>query len=165
MTRTVDDLLAFVNSRAPSESEGVVVRLPGFRRVKIKSQAYAAAARMRESVSASPRGLLECVLLGQDGDVFPMLPTYMQTAGARIRDEFGAWVERYDDAYPRLAAEAAGDRKTMALAVQRDGYWIAPMMERFAGKVTSTRAWVDRAKRPEGWGDTFLDNLAARVAA
>ncbi len=159
------DLLAFVNSRAPSESEGVVVRLPGFRRVKIKSIAYAAAARMKESVSASPRGLLECVLLGQDADVFPMLPQYMQTAGAKIKSELADWISRYDAAYPRLAAECGGDRKTMALAVQRDALWIAPMMERFAGKVDSAQSWIDRQRRPDGWGDTFLDNLAARIAA
>ncbi len=163
--RSLTDLLAFVNSRPPSESEGVVVRLPGFKRVKVRSQAYAAAARMKESVSASPRGLLECILLGQDYDVFPMLPAYMQTAGSKLKDDLAAWVASYDDAYPRLASEAGGDRKTMALAVQRDGFWIAPMMERFGGKCDSTRAWIDRAKRPEGWGDTFLDNLAALVAA
>lgn len=162
--RSPEDLFAFVNSRPPSESEGVVVRLPGFRRVKVKSIAYRASAKLRDEVRPGPRGLLECVLVGQDEDVFPMLPEYMQKAGAKIKTAFEAWVAKYDAAYPRLFAESGGDRKRMAVVVQRDGFLIGPMMELFSGRCTSTRGWVDRARKPEGWGDAFLDNLVTQIS-
>jgi len=163
---TLSELLAFIESRGPRESEGCVVRMDGFRRVKVKSAAYVAATRLKDSVGSSPRSMLECVLLGRDDDVRPLLPPPLQTELDQVRDELRAMVHRYDDEWPSLAAVAVGDnpRKALALEVQSRGLMMAPIMDRYAGKSDSFRAWVDRAKRGEPtWGDTFLDGLLGEM--
>jgi hypothetical protein len=168
-SHAVDDmagLLAFVNARPPTEAEGVVLRGPGpdFHRVKVKSEAYRLAHAMRDAACASPRALLHLILLGQDDDVFPLLPEHQRAKGEAAREDLRAWLVATDAQYARLRAEAGSDRKAMALAAQREGAWIAPMMSMWQGQAATARGWVDRAKGKDGrWADSFLDQLGERI--
>ncbi len=158
---------ALVNSRAPTCGEGVVMRgpAPHFHRVKVKSAAYVAAHRARDSACASPRALLHVVLEGQEDDVFPLLPDHVRKEGERVRTGLATWLINMDKAFARLQRTCGADRKGFALAVQADNLWIAPMMSMWQGQADSTRGWVERAKRPDGtWPDTFLDNVLQHVA-
>jgi hypothetical protein len=160
--RSLGELFALLDARPPTESEGVVVRMRGFRRVKVKSAAYVAATRLKESVGTSVRSMLEVVLLNRDDDVLPLLPKPLQARLVEVRERFAETEARIDAAYPGIVAQATGDnpRKAMALAVKASGLPIAPMMERYAGKVDSFRAWVMRAKNADGsWPDSFLDGV------
>jgi hypothetical protein len=161
--RSLTELFALLDSRAPTESEGVVVRMSGFRRVKVKSAAYVAATRMKESVGTSVRSMLEVVLLNRDDDVMPLLPKPLQERLVTVRERFATLEARIDAAWPGVLACAVGDnpRKAVALAVKAANLPIAPMMERYAGKVDSFRGWVMRAKTETGWSDSFLDGVLA----
>jgi hypothetical protein len=159
---SMDDLLALVTARPPTESEGVVVVDAGFRRVKVKSPAYVALHGLKDSVANSPRRLMELILLGREDDAFPLLPATVREHGELMRARYAAAVRRIDDAYDRLIAEATGDnpRKAFALAVQREKLPIAPMMARYIGQCTSLRGWVDSKRNGDGsWPDGFLDTL------
>jgi hypothetical protein len=163
--RSLSDLFALLDARPPTESEGVVVRMAGFRRVKVKSAAYVAATRLKESVGTSVRSMLEVVLLNRDDDVMPLLPVPLQARLVEVRERFAALETRMDAAWPAIAASAVGDnpRKSVALAVKSAGLPIAPFMERYAGKVDSFRGWVMRAKTETGWSDSFLDSVLAMM--
>lgn len=164
---TIADLFAMVNARPPTESEGVVVVDANFRRVKVKSVAYVAAHGLRDSVASSPRRMLELILLGQEDDAFAILPTLIREGGEALRDRYAATARRMDAAYDRIVGEATGDnpRKVLALAIQRDGLPIAPMMARYGGKCAGFRSWVATQQNPDGsWPDSFLDKLMAMCA-
>lgn len=160
-------VLRLVNSRAPTTGEGVVMRgpAPHFHRVKVKSAAYVAAHRARDSACASPRALLHVVLEGQEDDVFPLLPENVRAEGERLRDRLRTWLAEVDTAATQLRARHGVDRKGYALAVQREGLWIAPMMSLWQGQATDARGWIERSKRQDGsWADSFLDALLERLS-
>lgn len=164
---TIADLFAMVNARPPTESEGVVVVDANFRRVKVKSAAYVAAHGLRDSVASSPRRMMELILLGQEDDAFAILPAAIREGGDAMRDRYADTARRMDAAYARIVGEAAGDnpRKAMALAIQRDGLPLAPMMARYGGKCDGFRSWVATQQNPDGsWPDSFLDKLMAMCA-
>lgn len=165
---TMAALQAFVNARAPAEAEGVVMRgpAPHFHRVKVKSAAYVAAHRARDSACASPRALLHVILEGQEDDVFPLLPAHTRSEGERLRVRLGAWLADTNAAYARLRSAHGDDRKSFAVSVQGEGRWIAPMMSLWQGQVQDARGWLMRAKRTDGtWPDSFLDNVLQSACA
>jgi hypothetical protein len=161
----LDALLRLVNSRGPTEAEGVVLVGPDFARVKVKSEAYRLAHAARDAACASPRALLQLVLAGQDDDVFPLLPEHHRTIGERYKVDLARWLQMMDAAFLRLRSETGTDRKAMALATQRDGIWISPMMSMWQGQANDIRSWVDRARDKSGnWSASFLDNLGEQIA-
>lgn len=168
---TLPELLAFISTRGPRESEGCVVRMTsgdgsGYRRVKVKSAAYVAASRLKDKVGSSSRSMLEAVLLGHDDDVMSLLPPPLQTELVHIRDEFRTMIHRYDDAWPGLIAAAVGEnpRKQLALAVQAAGLMMAPAMDRYVGRSDGFRKWVDNARKGEQtWSDSFLESLLNEI--
>lgn len=166
--RSLGELFTLLDSRPPTESEGVVVRMSGFRRVKVKSAAYVAATRMKESVGTSARSMLEVVLLGKDDDVAAILPPPLQARLREVRERFSALESRIDGAWPQVIASATGDnpRKAVAITVQRLGLPIGPMMDRYTGKSNSYRGWVMRSRGVDGgWAPTFLDSVLVQMAA
>jgi hypothetical protein len=159
---SVADMLAFVNARSGLEFEGVVVRDARFRRVKVKNADYLARHALIGGLVGSPRALLAVILRGQDDDVLPMLPPHLREKGEAYRQRYREMVRRYDDAYPRLLAETQGDanpRKAMALAVQREGLRVAPMMVRWSGKCEDFEGFVMSNQKDGAWPDSFLDGL------
>lgn len=160
---TLAELIGLITARPPTTSEGVVVRAANFDRVKVKSPAYVAMSALRGSVAGSPRRLLEVVLLGKEDDVFPLLARDVQTLGEEYKNRYATLCSTSDRVYASLFAETLGcanQRKEIALLCQRDGIWIPPVMERFQGRCTSFRDFVDRRREATGgWSDAFLDNL------
>lgn len=157
------DLIGYVTSRSPSESEGVVVRSADFTRVKVKNPAYVALNGLRHSVANSPRRLMEVVLLGKEDDVFPMLPADVAATGEGYRTRYATMARSYDAVYSDLAADAAkteNPRKSLALSVQERKGWMPFFMERFTGKACSFKDFVEQKRDKTGsWPDGFLDNL------
>ena len=156
------ELLAFVSRRPPTQHEGVVARMPGFRRVKIKSAAYVAASGLKSSAVASPRALLSIILDGQYDDAAPMLPAHVRERGDAMRHKLGVLYASLDDSYNRLLVDARRTlnvRKELALSVQREGLWMAPMMARFIGKCRSAAEFVALNRSGVGWSDSFCDTL------
>lgn len=169
--RSLADLRAFIESRSPSEAEGVVLRLPGrthtngFRRVKVKSSAYVAAHGLSSEAGASPRNLLRVILGGRWDDVGPLLRPHLRERGEEMVDALARWSKGIDYAAGMLKAEHGKDRKAYAVAVQEGNLPIGVMMALWTGATANARAWIDSRAKDGDWGDAFLDNLAGELAS
>lgn len=169
----VASLRAMIEARSPRDAEGVVVRLGrkpcgAFHRVKVKSLAYAAAHGLSGDAASSPRNLLRIILTGQWDDVRLTCKPHLRDHGDALASGLAAWLSRLDAEYTRIRAELnerglADSRKEFALATMAAGLPIPPLMARWFNKATNVRDWIDASRRTDGWGDAFLDNLAAWV--
>jgi hypothetical protein len=74
----IDDMVEVIKNWNPSEHEGVVVKDHKFQRVKVKSPAYTAYNKLRDSLTTSYRGCVEIILLEKDDDVMSMMPEFIQ---------------------------------------------------------------------------------------
>lgn len=159
----LSELLSFVGSKPPFEQEGVVVRDAQFRRVKVKSLAYMAYNRVRDSAANSPRALVELILTEKLDDVMPVLEPYLQEKALKLQDGIRALFHRVDTLYPEIMAEIQGQenpRKAFALALQARKAWLPPMMDRFLGRCTDMNDWVQKRKNADGsFPDGLLENL------
>lgn len=169
--RSLEQLRQWIESRAPSEAEGVVVRLAGadergaFRRVKVKSTAYTAAHGLSSEAGASPRNLLRVILAGRWDDVGPICRPHVRDRGDQFAEALVRWCRDLDYAAAMLRAEHGTDRKAFALAVQEGNLPIGPMMAIYTGQVANTRGYIDHKGKGGDWGDGFLDNLAGELGA
>jgi hypothetical protein len=117
----LSELLTFVGSKAPFEQEGIVVRDSQFRRVKVKSLAYTAYNRVRDSAASSPRALVELILTEKLDDVLPVLEPYVQTQAVKLQDGIRNLFRTMDKIYEDLLSATEGQenrRKAFALEVQ-----------------------------------------------
>jgi hypothetical protein len=161
----LSELITFVGSKAPFEQEGVVVCDNQFRRVKVKSLAYTAYNRVRDSAANSPRALAELILTEKLDDVMPVLEPYVQGQATKLQDGIRNLFRTMDHTFQEILAETKGQenqRKAFALAVQARKAWMTPLMDRFTGKCDSFQAWIDSKKNADGsYPDSLLDNLIA----
>jgi hypothetical protein len=157
------ELLAFVGSKPPFEQEGVVVRDRNFNRMKVKSLAYMAYNRVRDSTANSPRAIMELILTEKLDDVLPVLEGYIQSQALKLQEGIRLVFKAVDEDYLEIAAEAKGqpnERKAFALGVQDRAAWMAPLMDRFLGKCISLEDYIQKRRNPDGsFPDALLDNL------
>jgi hypothetical protein len=156
---SVDEMVSFVTSREAAKHEGIVVCDENFNRVKVKDPAYLALNKIKDSVAKSPRALMEIVLLGKEDDILPLIPPHIQEKMLEMKENLRAYIQKMDQDYADLHDP---DRKTFALAVQaREGAWMGYMMQRWTGKCTSAKDFIQsqRSKISGGWADGFLDTL------
>jgi hypothetical protein len=156
-------LLEFVGSRPPYEQEGIVVR-NGTARVKIKSLSYMAYNRVRDSAANSPRALMELILAEKLDDVLPMLADPDLVARAtKMADKTRELFHKVDEQYAKCSALALGSdnpRKAFALAVQAEGAWMTPLMNRYLGRCGDFSSFIKSQQQPDGsYSDSFLDAL------
>ncbi len=169
--RSIADLRAFVESRPPTEAEGIVLRLPsrtrtgGYHRIKVKSTAYTAAHGLSSEAGASPRNLLRVILAGRWDDVGPICRPHVRDRGDQLAEALVRWCRDLDYAAAMLRAEHGTDRKAFALAVQEGNLPIGPMMAIYTGQVANARGYIDHKGKGGDWGDGFLDNLAGELGA
>jgi hypothetical protein len=165
---TIPELLDWVSSRAPTEHEGVVVRDSNFNRIKVKNAAYVAASKMRDSLGSSPRNCLELILLGKDDDALSLLPQEIVDNLLSIKSRYIAWLRLQRDLYEEVYAEAMaimpGDKKTFALTLDKyPEAYRAAFFNTFAGKCSSIKDFIDKAKKEGTWSDSTLDNILAHL--
>lgn len=160
---SLSELISFVASKTPFEQEGIVVCDSQFRRVKVKSLAYTAYNRVRDSAANSPRALVELILTERLDDVMPVLEPYIQGQATKLQDGIRNLFRTMDHTFQEILAETNGQenqRKAFALGVQARKAWMTPLMDRFTGKCTSFQAWIDSKKNADGsYPDSLLDNL------
>lgn len=163
----LSELLSFVGSKSPFEQEGVVVRDSQFRRVKVKSLAYMAYNRVRDSAANSPRAIMELILTEKLDDVLPILEPYIQEQATVIQDGVRKLFHSMDTTYQEILAEIQGQsnpRKAFALSVQARGAWMAPLMDRFTGRSNDLLEWIHQRKNSDGsYPDSVLDALLRNV--
>jgi len=143
-------------------------------RVKIKSAAYLMASRIRTTMGASPRNVMELILLEQVDDLYPILQDDQVARVDSMRSELRDYMHNYDLRVTALLAEVEEQgpmsdhlrRKTFARLVNQNEVWMGPAMARFEGKVHTIHEWIMRhrertnSKRfPSGFLDTLCDMI------
>jgi hypothetical protein len=154
----VDEVVDFICSKNPSEFEGMVARDKHFNRVKMKHPGYLALSSLKSSAVASPRRLLELVLMEKADDVMPLLPEHAKVHLVRMQEELTVLLKTYDELYVTIRSSCE-TRKDFAIAVQSRKLWIGPMMSMFLGNVSSFKEFILAQKTETGWSDGFLDTL------
>jgi hypothetical protein len=161
----LSELLEFVGSKTPFEQEGVVVCDNQFRRVKLKSLAYTAYNRVRDSAANSPRALVELILTEKLDDVLPILEPYVQEQAVKLQDGIRELFRTMETVYQEILVETEGQenkRKAFALGVQSRKVWMAPLMDRFVGRCSSLQDWIEKRKNSDGsYPDGVLEALIA----
>jgi RNA ligase len=159
---SLDELIAWVSTVNPMEHEGCVIRV-GEARQKVKSPAYMAYNRIRDTVS-SERGIMEVILCEKDDDVLPMLPEEIANNMVKLKHGIQVAIQVYDASYAayRTAAEMVkpGDKKTFAIMLtQNKSLWHAPFFQMYDGKATSMRDFINQNRKEGEWGNSFLDKM------
>lgn len=160
---SVEKTLEWVASVNPMEHEGVVVKV-GEARIKVKSPAYVAYNKVRDSLASSPRNIVELILSEKDDDVIPMLPEEIVKNLQMIKSGIQLAIREHDEAYQIAKAEAdkilLGDKKTFAILVTKDkGLWTAPFFQIFDGKATNMKDFITKNRKDGTWGNSFLDKM------
>lgn len=160
----LQELLTFVGSKSPMEQEGIVVCDKHHNRVKVKSLAYMAYNRVRDSAANSPRAVMELILAEKIDDVMPVLEVFVQEKAVKMQDGLRKLIHSVDQAYTDCFAVSQGtdnDRKAFALAIQAKKLWMAPLMERFSGKCGNLADYIQkkRDKNTSEWPTGLLDTL------
>lgn len=182
--KTLSDITTFVNSRPGLENEGVVGAsydsdetsggLCTVSRVKIKSAAYLLASRTKSVIGASPRNLMELILLEQIDDLLPVLTDKQKEMTEEMREKLRVLMHDFDRLYHEKMAELKAEapmsdhnrRKWFARAVGSSGMWMAPAMAMYEGKATTLHEWILRHKERTNDGrfpSGFLDTLCKQV--
>ena len=164
----LEELLTFVGSKPPFEQEGVVVRdNKTFGRVKVKSLAYLAYNKVRDSSANSPRIVMELILAEKLDDVLPILDVMIQKEAVKLQEGMRVLIQKVDSQFSEIMStlDMSGEnpRKQFALGVQARNGWMPPLMDRFLGRCTGLGDWL-RGKRdpsknewPTGLLDTLVD--------
>lgn len=160
-----DDMIAYINTKDPSEMEGVVVRDKHFNRIKIKSAAYVLAHKMKDHISSSPRNCLEAILSEKDDDIIPLLPAEVVTNLLKMKESVKILIKDYDTYYQILLNCAntinKGDKKTFALLVTSNHkiLWSSPFFQIFDGKASSMKDFIQKNQKDGTWSNSFLDKV------
>jgi hypothetical protein len=171
---SIPDMVTFVTSRNPEEHEGIVVCDSNFRRVKVKNPAYLALTRIRDSVVASPRSLLELILLEKFDDAVSILPEHIVKLGNNLRtglvmmnkDIEVQWntCKNIADNLASINDSPKEHRKQFAIAINQTASWMPPLMDRYTGHSDSMIAWVMNNRTNNGtWSASFLTALYSRI--
>lgn len=166
--KNASDIANYVSSKNASEHEGVVVLDSNFSRVKIKNPMHGLASRARDSLGTSDRNCMECILLGKDDDLIPLLPQEIVDNLLSIKAKYAAWIRAQECLYAQVYAEAMaimpGDKKTFALTLDKyPEAYRAAFFNTFAGKCSSIKDFIDKAKKEGTWPNSTLDNILAHL--
>lgn len=153
---STEEMLNFVQTLNGTENEGIVVCDADFNRVKVKNAGYMALSRIKDSVTKSPRSIMEVILHGQEDDVLPLCAPHVQEFILKSKEGLRKALVVLDEEYVR---EYSSDRKTFALAIQAGSGEMGPQMARWAGKCKSAHEWILSNKKDGTWPTSFLDKL------
>ena len=172
---STSDMIDFVTQRNPTEFEGVVACDSQFRRVKVKNAGYMALSRVKDSATKSPRGLMQMILIEKLDDLIPLLPEYLVERANLLQDGYRDLVHGYNHMYQKCMAEADQEspifnpeskslkkqhQKSFAISVQRNGGWLAPMMNQYNGQANGLHDYIIKRRAPGGdWPNAFLDTV------
>jgi hypothetical protein len=176
------EVLEYVSSLPPSVSEGVVAtrvdpvtgRVAG--RVKVKSAAYVLASKQSDSLVRSDRNIMEVILDGRWDDVRGIVPLHIRERGDELSENLRVHfrvaqtlVHTMFSLATLLSPEplgSPGHRKAVALAVQKNGTCLVPMVmdayKKYAAGSTDpfdVLAYYTAQKRQGMWTRTILDHL------
>lgn len=155
----------FVESRRAFDAEGVVVCDVNFNRVKMKSIEYALAHKMIDKIAASPRNLMEAILLKTDDDLIAILSEQIQDDVSKVKEKMFAYHGKLTSTYNQITSEVDPNsptkQKDFALKVNKSGLWAAPMFYMFKNNC-SFDDFLE-ASKGAGYSNTFLDTMLSVI--
>lgn len=164
----LNDMLKYVADMNPLENEGIVVCTQDFRRVKVKNPSYVAYNRIRDQVANSPRALLQIILDEKLDDFMQLLPqNYLDKAivyQEKLRELLKSFIIQYNKCLSEVnklgVMSDKVKQKQFALEVQKNKYWLAPMMAIYNGKHKNIKEFFDSHKIHNGeYKTSFLNTL------
>lgn len=156
-------LKEFLNTQDPTKCEGAVVCDSHFNRVKIKSEKYLIAFRIKDMMTLSRRSVLEAVLAGHMDDVLPHLPHDIVSQIDVLQDKIREYFKVIDHNFHTWKTQAAGDRKAFALLVQEHADWQTPYFSMLKGSYASTSEWAADITKAGKLSQTTLENLVNKL--
>lgn len=154
---TIEQMIDFVANLNPSQNEGLVVCDSNFNRIKVKNPGYLALNRLKDSVTKSPRSLVEVILLEKEDDVMSLVPEHIQQKLGEYKEKLRLYIHNLDANYVEWYDK---DRKTFALKIQANNGNMAYCMSRWMGRCHGAHEWIKNSKQKDGsWTHGFLDNL------
>jgi hypothetical protein len=160
-------LATFVDSADPGKLEGAVVCVPHgpfFARQKVKNKAWVLSSRAKDTVTASPRSALECIILGKIDDVIPLVPKAVGDKLLRMQWAYGQYCKEIDKRIAEFTLEAAGNRKRYAEQVMLAGDFNAPYFHVWEGKSESAHTWFMTACHAGKLSAASLDTILKKLA-
>jgi hypothetical protein len=172
---SVAAMLAWVHEQPAKAFEGLVAKVydkssQTFRRVKIKSRNYVAAAHSKGDTVQSPRSILTLILGNQWDDVGPTLNPMVRAVGDSIQDKVQALCSTYDRLYTQHVEllPPTADRKTVATAIHTNGI---PIPFGFAKRDNPSLTYSDFLRslsqpsptNPTGWKDSVLNSVLKSI--
>lgn len=161
---SAEALAAFVDSADPSKLEGAVAKDSADRRIKVKNITWVLASRSKDTVTASPRSALECIIKEKIDDIVPLVPKDVGDKLLRMQGAYLQFCKSLDDNVKRFKVVASGSRKAYAEQVMASGDWSAPYFPLWEGKANSTREWIKVMCDKEKLSPTSLDSILSRLA-
>lgn len=161
---SVEKTLEWVSAVNPMEHEGVVVK-QGENRIKVKSPAYVAYNKVRDSLATSPRNMVELILAEKDDDVSAFLPEEIVKNLQKIKKGLQVAIRDHESVYKQLLALELKTKKDFAitlnaLASAKDNkLWTAPFFNMFDGKSSGMRDFIQKNRKDGTWGNSFLDKM------
>lgn len=98
----IEHMIQVVRDSNPEEHEGLVVIDKTFNRIKVKSPAYVAFNKMRDSLSTSIKGCIEVILLGQDDDVVGMMPDLIADRIRKLKPVIQFVMHKAEEEYAKI---------------------------------------------------------------
>ncbi len=168
----IEDIVEYVNSTNPSEFEGVVICDSKFQRVKVKSVGYVAAARIKDSVSKSPRALIALILSGKEDDVIGMSTDDIKAKITEAKTKVSALLNQTQRNYSLFVDEVNSQhysdkvkRKVFASLVTENKVKLSDFYyAKFSNKVDSIEEYINKQKNKAGeFNDSFLDRILESI--
>lgn len=163
------DMMKFVAERNALKHEGIVVCDANFKRVKIKNADYVAYGRIRDQIASTPRALVQVILDEKLDDIWSVLSPNVQEIAVKYQTGLRKLIHDFDMQYKSVIEEVdkmgvMSDKvrqKQVAVQIQHHKYWLAPMMQIYAGKYKDLRDYFSHQKSVNGeYKKTLLNFLA-----
>lgn len=157
---SLEQMLEFVSSRSPKDYEGLVTIDNNFNRVKAKNPEHVAYSRIRDSISKSPRALMEIILRPEADDLIASLPEPFNKMAEGKKNKFVDYCHKETEQAKFLVNNCGGNRKTLAMAIMAAKGNMAYTMAVFLKQTPLSFAdWVRSQRKPEGYPNSLLDFL------
>ncbi len=172
--KTIDDIIALVNSKNPMEHEGIVIRDSNFNRIKVKNAAYVAYNRARDSLGSSTRACLEIVMNEKADDVISFMPEEISKTILDIQEKLSIFIKEFDTNYlvlsnqtnalVKIFPELAGkERKVFANLVENSNIWKSPCFEIFIGRCSNIKDYIKSKSKDGSWSNGIIDVILKQI--
>ena len=159
------DMIDFIHSNNPAEFEGLVLMdQKTFARVKVKHPGYAAISQLKSSVSASPRNMIEIILLGKLDDASPYLSQEVLTIANKMQENVAAYIRENEELWLTLKPQNLS-RKDFAIFCQQNKLNIGCFMNLYTGKYETFKdSFVEGGKQKDGtFSASYLDKALSET--